>query len=51
MGLGHVLGIDDGRSRALCRHCGRTVTVDPDDEGGDACPDCASTDLERITLL
>lgn len=56
MGLGHVLGLDDGSERWLCGDCGRMVTVDADESGGDeagelTCPNCGSDDLERVLLL
>jgi predicted RNA-binding Zn-ribbon protein involved in translation (DUF1610 family) len=49
MGLGHLFGLGDGRVQVRCRDCGYLGPADPDAEKP-ACPDCGSTDCDRLAV-
>jgi predicted RNA-binding Zn-ribbon protein involved in translation (DUF1610 family) len=49
MGLGHLFGLDAGE-RYTCGDCGRVVAPETDADDP-TCPECGSTDLERLLLL
>jgi predicted RNA-binding Zn-ribbon protein involved in translation (DUF1610 family) len=49
MGLGHLFGLGHGRVHVRCRDCGYLGPVDPDAEAP-TCPDCGSTDCDRLAI-